>query len=171
MDLHLVPPEHCYIISPGVPPAPLVRLVQIFLGVGCWRGTSLPGVKGDVSPFYPMAKTQFVQKRVCRNMPFPQGSIDVSYRSWDKSKIPRPSRNCTFPNLVHHHNLERTPCVSTCFPGPDDASRWVISTWVLAILSMTKTQFMQERVCGNVSFQHDCSVSYRFLTFFSQVMG
>ncbi len=74
--------------------------------------------------FYPMTKTQFMQKRgVGKSMIF-AGCLNDSYWSWDKSKIPCLSGNCTCPNSVHHQNQESTQQASSCFPGPDDAPHW-----------------------------------------------
>ncbi len=64
------------------------------------------------------------RKGVCRNVQFPHGCLDVSYRSRDESKNPCPCRNCTFPNSVHHQNLESTGPATLCFQGPDDALNW-----------------------------------------------
>ena len=71
--------------------------------------------------FIPWSRHNSCRKRVCGNVWFPHGCLDVSYRSWDKSKNPWPCGNCTFPNLMHHQNLESTQPEASCFPGPDDA--------------------------------------------------
>ena len=55
----------------------------------------------------PWPRHNSCRKEVCGNVWLPHGCLDVSYRSWDKSKNPYLCINCTFPNLVHHH-LEGT---------------------------------------------------------------
>ena len=71
-------------------------------------------------PFIPCLRHNSCRKRVCR-MLFPHGCFDVSYTSWNKSKNPGLCRNCTFPNSMHHQNLETTWPVASCFPDHDDA--------------------------------------------------
>ncbi len=71
---------------------------------------------------HPMIKAQFMQKiDVCRNVQFLHGCLDVSYRSWDKSKNSYPYGNHKIPNSVHHQNLESTQPADSCFPVPDNA--------------------------------------------------
>ncbi len=73
------------------------------------------------------------RKGVCRNVQFPHGCLDVSYRSWNKSNKPCPCRDCTFPNLVHHQNLESTRPAASCFPGPEDAPRWEMCDFLMGV--------------------------------------
>ena len=61
---------------------------------------------------------------VCENVWILHGCLDVSYRSWDKTKNPWRCWNCTFPNSVHHQNHAVTWPVTSCLPGPDDAPQW-----------------------------------------------
>ena len=74
--------------------------------------------------FIPWWRHNSFWKGVCGNVQFLHGCIDVSYRSWDKSKNPCLCRNPIFPNVVHHQNLESIRPVASCFPGPDDVPCW-----------------------------------------------
>ncbi len=71
------------------------------------------------SLFIPWLRHNPCWKGVCGNVWFPNGCLDVSYRSQDKSKNPCQCGNCTFSNLVHHQNLESTCPAASCFPGTD----------------------------------------------------
>ena len=68
--------------------------------------------------------TIHAKKGVCGNVWFPHGCLDVSYRSWDKSKNPCLCGTHTFPSSVHHQNLKSTQTAASYFPRPDDAPRW-----------------------------------------------
>ena len=53
---------------------------------------------------------------MCGNARFLHGCLGVSCRSWHKSKNPCSCGNRTFPNLVHHQNLESIlPAASYAF--------------------------------------------------------
>ena len=69
----------------------------------------------QVNAIYPVIKTQFLLKRgvwkCVISAWLPWSFLQVNIR--DISKNPGPCRNHTFPNLVHHQNLESTrPCAS-----------------------------------------------------------
>ena len=66
------------------------------------------------------------RRGLCRNARFLHGCFEFSYRLTDKSKNPCPCSNHTFPNSVHHQNLESSQPAASCFPTPDDARRWEI---------------------------------------------
>ena len=73
--------------------------------------------------FIPWPRHNSCRKGVCGNVWFLYGWLDVcnhlNHRSWDKSKNPCESQ--TFANPIHHHYLESTQRVASCFPSPDDA--------------------------------------------------
>ena len=79
---------------------------------------------------------------------FLHGCLDVSYRSWHKSKNPCPCGNHTFLNLVHHQNLESTQPVALCFQslimhliGKSAIPIWA---WVLAIIGAIPNSCREE---------------------------
>ena len=73
--------------------------------------------------FIPRPRHNSCRKEVCRNAWF-RMAASMFYRSWDRSKNPCPCRNRTFPNSVHHQNLDSIQPVVSCFPGLDDAASW-----------------------------------------------
>ena len=92
----------------------------------------------DFCNIIPWPRNNSCEKRVCGNVWFPHGCLDVSYGSWDKSKNPCPCANHTFPSEVHHRNLERTQPAASCFPGPDDAPHWEICNFHMGMDSCYK---------------------------------
>ena len=101
---------------------------------------------------YPMIKTQSMQKRVCGNVWFPYGCLDVSYMSWDKSKKPCPCGNNTFPNEVHHQNLESTQLAALYFPRPDDAPHQEMSNFCMGMGSCYNIEARQG-ACNRCTYE------------------
>ena len=96
--------------------------------------------------FYPMTKTQFMQKRVWEMWDFHVAALDVSYKSWDESKNPCPWGNRLFLNSVNHQNLKSTRPVASCFSGPDDAPHCEIFDFHMDIGSCYS--FKWQAYCG-----------------------
>ena len=93
------------------------------------RGTTLDisqdGCYWEASLSIPWPRHNLCRKGACGNVWFLHGCFDVFHRSWDKGRNPCLCRNHTFPNLVHHQNLESIRPVALCFPAPiDDAPCW-----------------------------------------------
>ena len=77
-----------------------------------------------VKDFIPWPRHNSCRKGVFGNVSSSHGCLDVSYRSWDKSKNSCPCRTRTFPNEVHHQTLGITQPMASCFPAPDNAHHW-----------------------------------------------
>ena len=113
---------------------------------------------------YPVTKTQLMQKRGVQKCMIPHGCLDVSYRSWHKSKNPCLCGNHTFPYLEHHQNLEALglwphapQALMIHLIGKCWISTW---TWALAIIATCRTFPKYHQSFRQVACLHQPEIIY-----------
>ena len=114
---------------------PTWSLAEIVLVMQIQDNPCYTACHNESSFLIPWPRHNSRRKGMCGNVQFPQGCLDVSYKSWDKSKNPCRCTIHTFLYSVHHHGLESNQPAASCLMvhlvGKCEISTWA---WFLAII-------------------------------------